>query len=468
MQWSGTILVGVAATVLACCMAGIAVIIRWRRYKKEVAAVQAATYPTIVGYQHLCTTTMHMTLFVGISAIFSGILGILFAIFYTIPSSPSPRISLLVGGAICIFIAPCLVIPPFLYDLLGIVFVDIPALTTFYESELETKEAFVLGLKSGLLGPLSHERRFNAGPPPSLLTFLLLEALGLLCLYNLTYLLWLIPLLGMLWALCRVIFARKILAWSTHTIPIEQSPWASLILHIGEWARVAGVKYQNIRVHTTIRVGNATGALFGILHSTLLLNTVFLMNSEWRQQEASVATLLGLAHKRIPAASTGMGHSLFIFDWLLLTLLTAVFLALPSSRNLTLILFAFLLVCLLTILLLLLRSRWLSRSYETADRFALKLTNDPAALIVALHTTHLLSLPSSTQSSFLDKRIHVISQHILQENQEKIWEYTPVPAISPYSIDAYTLTIPLTEPGISTPLPPNHSKIIDINDYKNS
>src|SRR5581483_4431433 len=122
--------------------------------------------------------------------------------FYLLPTTLPAHSFSSAGLLFCIFIAPNLVIPCLLYDLLGIFWVDAPALMIFHGSTVEPKQALLLGLKSSIIRPLHNERRFKIGPSPSLLTLLLLEMSGLFYYFRLPSLLWLIPLLAVSGNIC--------------------------------------------------------------------------------------------------------------------------------------------------------------------------------------------------------------------------------------------------------------------------
>src|SRR5579884_4240937 len=57
MQCSGLIGIGIATLLLSCCTGALAVLLRWRSYQHELAAIKTGQYLSIVGYQRLCQMT---------------------------------------------------------------------------------------------------------------------------------------------------------------------------------------------------------------------------------------------------------------------------------------------------------------------------------------------------------------------------------------------------------------------------
>ncbi|GHO90803.1 hypothetical protein KSF_008510 [Reticulibacter mediterranei] len=468
MQWSGLIGIGIATLLFACCISVLAVMLRWRTYLQAVAAIEGRKYIHINGYQYLCRTSAWISNLLLPTTLLIGITGSLFASFYLFPDIILPKPLSTIGVLFCIFIAPNLVVPGLLYDLLGIILVDVPALATFNGSEIEPKQALILGLKSCIIGPLYNERRFKIGPSPSLLMLILLEALGLLHCFRLPYLLWLIPLL----AACANIFyytigSRHIIAWTTRTIPIEQSPWASLVLHIDEWIRLAGVKRQDIRIQTMIRIGSSNGAISDLFHPVLLLNNTVLAHSDWRQQEALLAWMIRLVHKRFPTTYIWLTSSLSVISWTFLAAGAALLITFSPHHSQWPGLISPLVAIILTYAITLLITRKLTQhaAFE-ADRFAAELTSDPLALMVALHTQHSLNTSRSHLPPATRKRIAALYQLTLQSNASHYWINEPVPSLLPFSFEEKLLTTPLHQAELTTFPTAEPINIISLHDYK--
>jgi hypothetical protein len=469
MQWSGLIGIGIATLLFACCISVLAVFLRWRTYLQIVAAIKGRKHTYISGYQYLCHTSDLISLLLLLSTFIIGLTGSIIASFSFFSSIITSKPLSIIGVLFCIFIAPNLVIPALLYDLLGIVRVDVPALATFHSSEIEPKQALILGLKSCLIGPLYNERRFKIGPSPSLGLLALLETLGLLHCLHLPYLLWLIPLL----AACANIYyytigSRHIIAWTTRTIQIEQSPWASLVLHIDKWIRLAGVKRQDIRIQTMIRIGSSNGAVSDLFHPVVLLNHTFLAHSDWRQQEALFAWMIRLVHKKFPATYIWLNSCLSVISWTFLAAGVALLITFSPSRlrmlgMISLLLFVTILIYCITLFI---AHEMTRHAYAEADQFAADLTGDPLALIVALHTLHALNTSRPQLSAITQKRIAALYCLTRQSDALKRWNYDPVPSLLPFSFEEKLLTTPLLQEEqatLPTADPPN---IISLHDYK--
>ncbi len=469
MQWFGFIGIGIATLLFTCCISVLAVFLRRRTYLQIVAAIEGHKHPHISGYQYLCRTSDLISLLLLLSTLIIGLTGSLIASFSCFPSIITSKPLSIIGVLFCIFIAPNLIIPALIYDLLGIVRVDVPALATFHGSEIEPKQALILGLKSCLIGPLYNERRFKIGPSPSLFLLALLEALGLLHCLHLPYLLWLIPLL----AACANIYyytigSRHIIAWTTSTILIEQSPWASLVLHIDEWIRLAGIKRQDIRIQTMIRIGSSNGAVSDLFHPVLLLNHTFLTHSDWRQQEALLAWMIRLVHKKFPATYIWLNSCLSVISWTFLAAGVALLITFSPSRlrMLGMISLLLLVTILIYCITLFITRKMTRRAYAEADQFAADLTGDPLALIVALHTLHALNTSRPQLPAITQKRIAALYQLIQQPDAFKRWICDPVPSLLPFSCEEKLLTTSLHQEEQATPPASSSTNIISFHDYK--
>jgi hypothetical protein len=468
MQWSGLIGIGIATLFFTCCISILAVMLRRRTYLQIVAAIDGREYTHINGYQYICHTSERISNLLLPTTLLIGVAGSLLTSFSLFPTTILSRPLSIIGVLFCIFIAPNLVIPGLLYDLLGIIRVDVPALATFNSSEIEPKQALILGLKSCIIGPLYNERRFKIGPSPSLLMLILLEALGLLHCFRLPYLLWLIPLL----AACANIFyytigSRRIIAWATRTIPIEQSPWAFLVLHIDEWIRLAGVKRQDIRVQTMIRIGSSNSAVSDLFHPVVLLNNTFLTHSDWRQQEALLAWMIRLVHKKFPATYIWLTSSLSVISWTFLAAGVAFLITFsPHHSQLPGLISPLIAIILIYAITFLITRKLTQHADFEADLFAAELTSDPLALIVALHTQHSLNTSRSQLPLATRKRIAALYQLTLQPHASHYWINDPVPSLLPFSFEEKLLTTPLHQAEHATFPPAEPINIISLHDYK--
>jgi hypothetical protein len=143
-----------------------------------------------------------------------------------------------------------------------------------------------------------------------------------------------------------------------------------------------------------IRIGSSNGAVSDLFHPVLLLNNTFLAHSDWRQQEALLAWMIRLVHKRFPATYIWINSGLSVISWTFLAAGVALLITFSPSRSqlfsLILLLVFIILIYSITILI---TSKITQHAYAEADRFAAELTSDPLALIVALHTQHIPTYP---------------------------------------------------------------------------
>src|SRR5579863_6746272 len=115
---------GIGATLLACGLA-IMLAIRFQRvYKQQSAAVRDGKTPRFVAYKKLATTGARIALLATISSL----LVVAGATLLLGAQTIYPRVFVFVGIALCVIVAPSMLLPRFLFDFLALIYVDLPAL----------------------------------------------------------------------------------------------------------------------------------------------------------------------------------------------------------------------------------------------------------------------------------------------------------------------------------------------------
>jgi hypothetical protein len=200
----------------------------------------------------------------------------------------------------------------------------------------------------------------------------------------------------------------------------------------------------------------------------LLLNNAFLTHSDWRQQEALLAWMIGLLHRRVPVTYLWLKNGLFVITWTLLATVVALLASLSTSQSLLIALIALTILIIIYSITILMAQRKMHHDYLAADRFAINQTNDPLALIIVLHTIHTLNTHSSQLPSIMVKRIIALYQLVQQPDSPGHWTHDPVPSLSPFSLGEKLLTTPLHQAEPAALLPSESTNIIHLHDYKTS
>src|SRR5579872_1096219 len=285
---------GIGATLLACSVSIVLVILFHRAYQQQSAATRAGKVPMYVAYKKLSMVGARLALLVTISSLLVATVAVLVLSAHAI----YPRVFIFVGISLCIVIAPCLMLPRFLFDFLSIFYVDGPALAEFQGSDLAAGAATVFSLRSVPLGQCANDRRYRSVLPVSLASFLLFEATGMLFLLDLQRYVWVIPVLAVFLRILGGLTKNYSLKWIARVEPLEQTSWAALEPRIRQFAERIGVEIGSVRVQSMTRVGSAVALVYGFRRPTLLLSDIFLKNTDWRQQDALIAILLVLIKRR--------------------------------------------------------------------------------------------------------------------------------------------------------------------------
>jgi len=283
-------------------------------------------------------------------------------------------------------------------------------------------------------------------------------------------------------ALCVGIVTNNQMRLFFSSVPIEQTQWSEFGARARDWARLANVPLQGVRVLQLNAFGAADGAIRGFGVRTIYVSDVFLQMSEWRQQDAFTAYLLGYTKRhRIQAPWT------YGFNALRLIFFAAVFI-LPvlipgvefSSEGPIYLVFP--LGILLVLIISSIGMRWRSNILFTSDAFAAQLTGDPTAVMAMIATIDsrgpnfnrtpvfrgvvspllryggyryygFYGLGSVTRLPTILNRLAALDALMRAPGPRAPWALAPVPSIMPVAMGPYPVTVPLhmaprTTPGL--------------------
>jgi hypothetical protein len=445
MQFN-VILAGIICTAILCGITVLTVLIQAHSCHRVFTEVAANQSTRLAGYQRICRSTLRIRKNINLIS-FLPTIGTIIIGFYLAMIGESFRPPEFSGALLCFFLVPTITLPSILYMLLSTFFIDIPTFTHLMHFNSNTKRIFIVFLNNLLFcKPIS--------------AFFLLEGLGLLYLFHLTGLFWLIPLTAGFLSMLDSFLQAKFIGWFTYSIPFEQSSWAALTLHAKEWARAAGIKSQDMYVYYPLRIWQAESFIYGQTHASLLLNALFLEHCDWRQQEAMIACLCGSAQQKIFRLSVYWEAISTTFNWFVITACLSYAFSPTFSMSLVYII---LLLC-ITYFSAKLWIWLITPRYLAADRFAAELTNDPLALLVTLHTIHELEAPGTPFPSFTIRRIKALDQLLQDTRRQPAWHNNPVPSMLPVTIGTSICTVSLQEEEY----PATPSNVIALSDYKPS
>src|SRR5690242_7560025 len=251
---------GIGGMLLAYGLAIILVIHFHRVYKQQSAAVRNGKTPRYVAYKKLATIRAQLSLLVTISSLLVAVGAILLLSAQAI----YPRVFVFVGIALCVVIAPCMLLPRFLFDFLSLLYIDRPALTEFQGTSLTEGEVIAFSLRGLLFGQVGNDRRYRGILLTTLSSFLLLEATGILFLLDFQYLLWVIPVLAVVLRLTDGLAKSLTFKWIARTEPLERTVWAALEPRIRQFAERLEVEIGDISVHTVTRAGSPYSLTYGL------------------------------------------------------------------------------------------------------------------------------------------------------------------------------------------------------------
>jgi hypothetical protein len=429
---------GIGATLLACGIVIVLVVRFHRAYKRQNAAMHEGKTPLHAAYKKLSMTGARLALLVTIFSLLVAVGAVLLLSAQAI----YPRVFVFVGIALCIIVAPCLVLPRFLFDFLALLYVDTPALAEFQGSDFSEEAIVAFSLRGTLFGQVANDCRYRSVLPVTLPSFLLLEATGILFLLNLQTYLWSIPVLAVMLRLIDGLTKNYTLKWVARVEPLQQTTWAALEPRIRQFAELEGVEIGDICVHTMTRIGSGLSLVYGLRRPTLLLSGIFLKNSDWRQQDALIALMLGSIKRRGPLIDILFRLAVTVALWIFVVAFSAVLASLDAPVVSTSALTTLSIACTLFIILILLRT--LSMSKQSAHyRSAMRLTGDPLAVLAVVHTLGLLTTTPPSRYTWQSKRMRRLEELARQPGPRVPWANRPVPSIAPLESGSVTLTVPL-------------------------
>ena len=268
------------------------------------------------------------------------------------------------------------------------------------------------------------------------------------------------------------------------SVPIEQTQWGEFGARARDWARLAGIRLEAVRVLPMAALGSADGYIRGFGARTIYVSDVFLQMSEWRQQDAYTAYLLGYSQRRRKQAPWTYGASAL----LLLFFVSVAFLPIllpgieyTSSGDPIFLYFTFVLLLLLIILSI---SRQRGRNILfTSDAYAAQLTGDPTAVMAMVATIDsrsggfartayfrgvvspllryggyrgaygFYSFGSISQLPTILNRLAALDAIMRTPGPRAPWAMAPVPSITPVAMGPYPVTVPLQQAAQAAPGP---------------
>jgi hypothetical protein len=438
---------GIGATLLACGVAIVLVILFHRAYQQQSAALRDGKIPRYAAYKTLSMTGARLALLVTVSSLMIAVVAVILLSAQAI----YPRVFVFVGICLCIIVAPCLMLPRFLYDFLALLYVDGSALLEFQGTDLALGEAIAFSLRSVLFGQCANDRRYRSMLAVSLSSFLLLEALGMLFLLNLQAYLWVIPVLAVFLRILDGLTKNYMLKWIARAEQLEQTQWVALEPRIRQFAERAGVEIGAVRVHSMTRVGSAVSQVYGLRRPTLLLSDIFLKNSDWRQQDALIVIMLVLIKRRVTLINTLFSLAITATFWIIVVAFSSVLALLDAQAALSTV-FPVLYNAYALFLILVVIKVFLTSKQSARFRSAMDLTGDPLAVLIAIHTSGLLTTTPPSRFALQSKRMRRLEQLARQPGPRAPWANRPVPSIALIESGSVALTVPLEQAPPSEPI----------------
>ena len=438
---------GIGATLLACAIA-IVLVIHFRRvYKQQHDAVRSEKIPRYAAYKRLAMVGARLALLVTIS---SSLVAVGAALLLS-AQAIYPRVFVFVGIALCVVVAPCLLLPRFLFDFLALLYVDLPALAEFQGFSLSEREAVAFALRGLLFGHGASDRRYRGVLPATLSSFLLLEVTGIFFLLNFQVMLWIIPVLAVVLRLADGLAKNHRLKWMARVEPLERTDRVALAGRIGQFAERLEVEIDGIYVHTPMRAGPACSLVYGLRRPVLLLSDVLLKNTDWRQQDALIVLMLTLVKKKASLVNLLCNLAVMALFWIFVVAFCALVASVDAPVANSTALHALYGVCICSVLLVVLRIFSMSR--QTGHyRFVMNVTGDPLAVLAAIHTSGLLTATAPSRYAWQARWMRRLERLAREPGPRAPWANRPVPSIAPLNPDSPKLTVPLEKAPLPGPV----------------
>jgi hypothetical protein len=435
-----TIWPGLGIFALALMMAyGINLWLIWDKLRDEETAVRDRCYPWSYGYSHYLAAKKRYSLWTIFPVL--ALCVIMFVLLYARVPIPDGQALPFLGTLVCTISAGYLLIT-FAASVIEAGIIDAYALIAFQLTGLQVST--MLGLTLKRLSVIY------------LLRLLLTEALGLLLLINSPMLLWLFPVLFIIYSLSDLPLGDYYWNGTDVAIPLEQSQWSTLAERIQAWATRMSVELPEIYISQS-----ATTFIYEVRYSQrrrltrLYFNSLFLSKSDWRQQDALFVIALAVLQSNILRRSTlqHIWHTLYNTLLIAGVVVGATFIAHVSPTRMVELLGLVDGTCLIVMLMrslfqLIATLRKKPAPYGKFQRIAAEITGDPLAIVVAHHTAHMLHHPHT-----LDTPLTSVKNFIQRKRPLAPWAATRVASSVPFDQGLYRLTVSLDEAIPVAPVP---------------
>lgn len=448
---------GLSIIVFGCAVMVFTVLLVNVALSHEIAAVRAGRYPAEIGYQRYLSANLGILRVAAPFALLVPLILVVVLVSNTALFNLSPAqtpglgandilsLILALGGAAFAF-------PFSTYDLLA-AFVGRRALRELRAIQFPLGEALAFRAKRILVAYVP--------------AFILLEAAAVVARADLTSAIIVLVIGVVVLIAVRRLLGARIQHWYVPALPIERTQWAGLASHMQEWARLAGTRLDAVYVQQSERLGTANIVGYGRRRRSINISDKLLASTDWRQQDALIALGLypigsRLARMQLVRMVPPLVLLLLIFSVIYLPGLLG-----QTTTDLSgggaFLLFVLLPTCLVLPLFgvgiynaVTSRNR-LRGLFFAADRFAVELTGDPLALMVALNTVAALNgLAPDRRIAYYPstaERVATLDGLMRQPGPRAPWAYAPVPAVAPVWQGPYCLTVPLQAAPPPGPVP---------------
>ena len=292
----------------------------------------------------------------------------------------------------------------------------------------------------------------------------LITALGALYLLDFPWYRWALVPLAALALIARGLAAPALQRWLLDARPLNETQWADLAPRIAAWERRAQVRLARVYVTTIGAQGVSNVGVNGIRRPVLCIGASFLAHSEWRQRDAVICHELGhvrLRHLPFNILMNALEAALVaaLLCAVDLRQVFALFSNVAAPRSLPMMLLGALLA--LAWLAVFRFARWRRRQSEFAcDSFSARLTGDPLAMAVGLHTVVSLNGQQMMRNAGLADthprpldRVNALVAELATGASQPPWAFAPVPAETQLRLAGRALTAPFSAATVPAPVP---------------
>lgn len=461
-----TIWPGLGFFALALMLAyGINLWLMWDKLRDEQTAVRDRCYPWSYGYSHYLAAKKRYSLWTIFPVL--ALCVIIFVLLYARVTIPDGQALPFLGILVCTISAGYLFIT-FSASVIESGIIDAYALLAFQLTSLKVSTMLTLTLKRLSL--------------IYLLRLLLTQALGLLLLTNSPTLLWLFPILFIIYSLSDLPLGDYYWNCTDVAIPLQQSQWTTLADRIQAWATRMNIELPELYISQSATTFIYEARYSNSSHSSnhdsqhhratrLYFNSLFLSKSDWRQQDALFVITLAVLQSNELRRSTlqHIGRTLYNTLLIIGVVVGITFIARVSPTRMVELLGLVDGICLIVMLVrslfqIIASLKKKSSPYGKFQRIAAEITGDPLATIVAHHTAHMLRHPHT-----MDTPLAAVKNFIQQKRPLAPWAATRVASSVPFDQGLYRLTVPLDDATPATPVPtqPYTEGILDVRTVRN-